>query len=44
MKSVVPNMPSCRHCSTPVKPLRKCPKCGKRSILAFFLQNAGTRW
>ncbi len=43
MTGVVAQKPSCRHCGTPVEPLRKCPNCGKRSILAFFLPRK-MRW
>jgi len=43
VKGIVAHKPACRHCGTAVKPLHKCPKCGKRSILAFFLPQAG-RW
>jgi hypothetical protein len=44
MKSVVPHKPACRHCGTPVEPLRRCPRCRKRAILAFFLPNSRARW
>lgn len=43
VKGVVPNQPNCRKCGAPVRPLRKCANCGRRSILAFFLPSGG-RW
>jgi tRNA(Ile2) C34 agmatinyltransferase TiaS len=37
LKPIVPHKPACRHCGTAVEPLHRCPKCGRRSILAFFV-------
>jgi ribosomal protein L32 len=33
---IVKPLPSCRTCGTPVKPLRKCPKCGRRNLAALL--------
>jgi primosomal protein N' len=36
MTGVVKQRPYCRHCGAEVKPLRRCPKCGKRAIATLF--------
>jgi hypothetical protein len=34
-RGIVPMKPSCRKCGTPVEPLHRCPKCGRRKWLFF---------
>jgi primosomal protein N' len=36
MRSVVKPKPYCRHCGATVKPLQRCPKCGKRSLASLL--------
>ena len=36
MPHIVKPQPTCRTCGTPVKPLRRCPKCGRRNLAALL--------
>jgi len=38
MKSVVKQLPTCRHCGGTLKhSFSRCPKCGRRSLLSLIL-------
>jgi tRNA(Ile2) C34 agmatinyltransferase TiaS len=42
VKGVVAQKPACRHCGATLKhSFSRCPKCGRRSLLAMFLPR---RW
>ncbi len=43
MPAIVKQQPACRHCGTTVKPLRKCPGCGRRAIAALFGSGPGVK-
>jgi primosomal protein N' len=43
MPHIVKPQPTCRACGTPVKPLRKCPKCGRRNFAALLSGTPGAK-
>jgi hypothetical protein len=43
MPGVVKQRPYCRHCGTEVRPLQRCPKCGKRNLAWLFRAGPWTR-
>jgi hypothetical protein len=43
MKAIVAPKPHCSHCGAVLQRFRRCPKCGRWSLAAFFGAGWGAR-